>query len=173
MIRRPRMSTRVTIARKNSPFRARHLRWNGAGSEVFLTHPCAFRLLVIDIHRPCSAPQLRGFFQDSKCELFVIQSHLCCLCLQSICTGGDLLCNGVRQPASLAARAGAKGWRRDFVLHESKFVVPADVTGTTHTCSDSRAVAAKANARIYISIKTAHAAARASVRSSKNHAAQP
>jgi hypothetical protein len=163
MIRRPRMSTGVTIARKNSPFRARHLRRNGAGTEVFLSHPRAFCLLVIDVDGARGTPQLRCFLHESKRELFVIRSHLCCLCLQPIRAGGDLLRNGVRQPASLAAGADAKRWGRDVDLHKSKFIVPTDVTGTTHTCSDSRAVAAKANTRIQFSIETAHASARATV----------
>jgi hypothetical protein len=42
-----------------------------------------------------------------------------------------LLRNGIRQPAPLAAGAAAKGWRRDVDFHESKFIVPTDVTGTT------------------------------------------
>jgi hypothetical protein len=148
MIRRPRMSTRVTIARKNSPFRARHVRRRVTRAEVSFTHPRALRLLVIYVDGSRGAPQLGGFLHESKRELFVIRSHLCCLCLQPIRARGDLLCNWVRQPAPLAAGADAKGWRRDVVLHESKFIVPTDGTGTTSTCSDSRAVAAKANAII-------------------------
>ena len=156
------MSTQVAIARKNSPFRARHLWRNGARAEVFFSHPRAFRLLVIDVDGPRGTAQLRCFFHESKRELFVIRSNLCCLCLQPIRTGGDLLCNGVRQPAPLTAGGDAKRWRRVVDLHESRFIVPTDGTGTTSTCSDSRAVAAKANARILnLSIETAHAAARA------------
>ena len=49
--------------------------------------------------------------------------------------------------------AGAKRWPYEVDVYASTFVGPPNVTGTTHTCSDSRAVAARTHARISNSIK--------------------
>ena len=54
----------------------------------------------------------------------------------------------------------AKRRRYEVDVNASTFVGPPKVTGTTHTCSDSRA-ATKTHIRIYNSLKLRHAQARA------------